>query len=86
MEALFPSCISLFFLIIKMLLIKIYNIKNNKQKKIDETHQKIFDDFKSSFMNIHHREPLQNEIMDNLLGQIDNETLLKLTEKDGHIV
>ena len=67
-------------------IIKIYNIKNNKQKKIDETHQKIFDDFKSSFMNIHHREPLQNEIMDNLLEQIDNETLLKLTEKDGHIV
>jgi hypothetical protein len=59
-------------------LIKFHKIKHNKQKKNDKDNHKIISDFKSSFYELHNRDPLYTEIMDNLSNQIPSTTLMKL--------
>jgi hypothetical protein len=59
-------------------LIKFHKIKHNKQKKNDKDNHKIISDFKSSFYELHNRDPLHTEIMDNLSNQIPSTTLMKL--------
>lgn len=59
----------------------IHLIELNKTKKINEKNEKnenIFNNFKTTFFELHNREPLSNEIMDNLNDKLDEETLKKL--------
>ena len=62
-------------------LIRLHRIKQNSQKKTNKDNEKIINDFKTTFFNLHNREPLQNEIIDNLSPQIDMTTLVELLEK-----
>lgn len=62
-------------------LIRLHKIKQNSQKKTNRDNEKIIDDFKTTFFNLHNREPLQNEIIDNLSPQIEMSTLVKILEK-----
>lgn len=50
---------------------KLQLAKQNKIKKINQQNNKIIKDFIDSFMNLHNREPLETEIIDNLKGKID---------------
>jgi len=61
-------------------LMKFRKLKNSKEKKTEKDYEKMVEDFKATFYNLHNREPLQNEIMDNL-SQIDSTVLLKIIEK-----
>jgi hypothetical protein len=51
---------------------KIQLAKHNKIKKITEQNNKIIKDFIDSFINLHNREPLETEIIDNLKEKIDH--------------
>ena len=62
-------------------LIRLHKIKQNSQKKTNRDNEKIIDDFKTTFFNLHNREPLQNEIIDNLSPQIEMSTLVRIMEK-----
>jgi len=62
-------------------IIKAENIKLNYKKKIDETNINLLKDFKKTFNDLHHREPLDSEIIDNLNDKIDVSILIKLIEE-----
>lgn len=55
--------------------------KQNLLKKIDEENEKIVDHFMILFKNMNHREPLYNEIIENLRDKIDQNILEKIVEK-----
>jgi len=55
---------------------KIYKMKKVQQKKSEKDYEKILTDFKSTFFNMHNREPTYTEIIDNL-PQIDEEIVSK---------
>ena len=55
---------------------KIYKMKKVQQKKTEKDYEKILADFKSTFFNLHNREPTYTEIIDNL-PQIDEEIVAK---------
>jgi hypothetical protein len=62
-------------------LIRLHKIKQNSQKKTNKDNEKIINDFKTTFFNLHNRDPLYNEIIDNLSPQIEMTTLMELLEK-----
>lgn len=55
--------------------------KQNLLKKIDEENEKIVDHFMILFKNMNHREPLYNEIIENLRDKIEPNVLEKIVEK-----
>jgi hypothetical protein len=55
-------------------------IKNLKKRKLNEKNINILNDFKKIFFNLHHREPLENEIIDNLSDKIDINILKKIID------
>jgi hypothetical protein len=60
----------------------IHLIELNKKKKINEQNETTFNNFKNTFFDLHNRDPLENEIIDNLNDKIDEETLQKLIKKN----
>jgi hypothetical protein len=56
-------------------------IRENKQKKTDEINIKIVTEFIKFFKNINNRDPLENEIIDNLQNDIEISILKKNIEK-----
>jgi len=59
---------------------KLQLAKQNKIKKINQQNNKIIKDFIDSFMNLHNREPLETEIIDNLKEKIDIVKIKKILE------
>ena len=55
-------------------------IELNKKKKILEKHEKIITDFQESFVKLHDRKPLENEVIDNLKDKIPEPIIIKLLE------
>lgn len=55
-------------------------IELNNKKKILERHEKIISNFQESFINLHDRKPLENEIIDNLKDKIPEQIIIKLIE------
>ena len=58
------------------------NIKEMKEKMIKESNQKMVKEFKISFFNLNYREPMENEIVDNLKDKINVEVLKEILEKN----
>jgi len=61
-------------------------IEINKKKKVLETHEKQVISFKNLFFQLHNRNALSTEIIDNLKDKIPENILGKLIEKTKHIV
>ena len=61
---------------------KLQMAKYNKIKKSSEQNNKIIKDFIDSFVNLHNREPLETEIIDNLKEKLDITIIHKFLEKD----
>jgi hypothetical protein len=61
-------------------IIKNKNIIEIKQQKIIETQNNLVLEFKKSFYSINNREPMQDEIIDNLKDKIELPTLKKIIE------
>ena len=59
---------------------KIQVAKHNKLKKKTEQNNKIIKDFIDSFVNLHNRDPLETEIIDNLKEKIDISLIKKILE------
>jgi hypothetical protein len=59
---------------------KIQVAKHNKLKKKNEQNNKIIKDFIDSFINLHNRDPLETEIIDNLKEKIDTRLIKKFLE------
>jgi hypothetical protein len=59
---------------------QIKQMRNLKKKKINERNIFMVNDFKKVFFNLNQREPLDQEIIDNLGDKIDINTLNKLIE------
>lgn len=55
--------------------------KENILKKIDDENEKAVNHFISAFKNMNHREPLYNEIMENLMDKISKDILEKIVDK-----
>jgi hypothetical protein len=51
--------------------LKIQISKHNRKKKIVEQNKRIIKEFIDSFINLHNREPVETEIIDNLKEKID---------------
>ena len=62
-------------------LLKTQNLKENKQKRINEHHHNAVSEFKTMFFNINNREPMQSEIIDNLKDKIELSILKKIIEE-----
>lgn len=62
-------------------LLKTQNLKENKQKRINEHHHNAVSEFKTLFFNINNREPMQSEIVDNLKDKIELSILKKIIEE-----
>jgi len=60
---------------------QLHLIELNKKKKINEHNETTFNNFKNTFFELHHRDPYENEIIENLNDKIDEETLQKLIKK-----
>lgn len=58
-------------------------IKENIIKKIDETNEQTVLDFKKIFYGLNNREPLENEIIDNLKDKIELSKLTKIIQKQS---
>ncbi len=58
-------------------------IKENIIKKIDETNEQTVTDFKKIFYGLNNREPLENEIIDNLKDKIELSKLTKIIQKQS---
>lgn len=56
-------------------------IKENIIKKIDETNEQAVADFKKIFHDLNNRDPLENEIIDNLKDKIELSKLTKIIQK-----
>jgi hypothetical protein len=63
---------------------KLQLAKQTKIKKVNEQNNKIIKDFINSFVNLHNREPLETEIIDNLKEKIDI-TIIKKNLENGRI-
>ncbi len=53
----------------------------NKKRKIEQEQNKLVIDFKDTYYNLNHREPLESEIIDNLKDKIDIVILKKIIDK-----
>ena len=58
-------------------------IRNIKRRKLNEKNTNVVVDFKKIFFNLHQREPLDQEIIDNLSDKIDIVTLKKIIEESN---
>jgi len=58
-------------------------IKENIIKKIDETNEQTVTDFKKIFYGLNNRDPLENEIIDNLKDKIELSKLTKIIQKQS---
>lgn len=61
-------------------LLRTQNVKENKEKKLAENQSHIVLEFKKMFNNLHNRDPMQSEIIDNLKDKIELSTLKKIIE------
>lgn len=61
--------------------IKLQFLKEANHKKIVETQNNMVSDFKKLFYNLHNREPMRSEIIDNLKDRIDVNVLKKIIEE-----
>jgi hypothetical protein len=61
-------------------------LESNKKKKMLEINEKLVINFKNTFFQLHNRNPLPNEIIDNLKDKIPENILLNLIEKTKDIV
>jgi hypothetical protein len=59
---------------------QIKQIRNLKKRKINEKNIVTVNDFKKLFFNLNQREPLDQEIIDNLSDKIDLNTLNRIIE------
>ena len=66
--------------------LKIQLAKHNKLKKITEQNNVIIKDFINSFVNLHNREPLETEIIDNLKDKIDQTIIKKILENNKSLI
>lgn len=64
-------------------LMKLRKIKHNREKKNNKDNEKIIEEFKTTFYNLHNRTPTHNEIIDNLSSQIELAILTSILEKDA---
>ena len=55
-------------------------IELTKKKKLLEKHEKIISNFQDSFITLHDRKPLDNEIIDNLKDKIPEQIIIKLID------
>jgi hypothetical protein len=62
-------------------LLKTQNLKDNKEKKLAETQNNLVLEFKKMFNNLHNREPMNSEIIDNLKDKIELSSLKKIIEE-----
>jgi hypothetical protein len=60
---------------------KTKSLMENQQKKVTETQNIIVSDFKKMFHNLHNRDPLNTEIIDNLKDQIELSILKKIIDE-----
>jgi hypothetical protein len=58
-------------------------IKENIIKKIDETNEQTVTDFKKIFYGLNNRDPLENEIIDNLKDKIELSKLTRIIQKQS---
>lgn len=61
--------------------LKMRLINDDSLKKIEEENMRIINDFIQLFKNLNHREPLDNEIVDNLKDKIDIYTIKHILKK-----
>jgi len=61
-------------------LLRTQNVKENKEKKLSENQNHLVLEFKKMFNNLHNRDPMQSEIIDNLKDKIELSTLKKIIE------
>lgn len=62
-------------------IIKVQNIKESKQKRVNEVQHNAVLEFKNMFFNINNREPMHSEIIDNLKDKIELSILKKILEE-----
>ena len=62
-------------------LLKTQNIKESKQKRVNEVQHNAVLEFKNMFFNINNREPMHSEIIDNLKDKIELSILKKIIEE-----
>jgi hypothetical protein len=60
--------------------IKIQLTKQNKIRKLKEKNNKIIKEFIQSFINLNNRDPMENEIIDNLKDKLDTNIIKKILE------
>jgi hypothetical protein len=60
-------------------------INDDNLKKIEEENMKVVNDFTILFKNLHHRDPLENEIVDNLKDKIDIYTIKHILKKKARL-
>jgi hypothetical protein len=59
-------------------------MNHNKIKKQNEINKKIVYDFIHLFINLNNREPMENEIIDNLKDKLDSEIITKILDENRH--
>ena len=59
--------------------------KENRQKRLIESHNKIVKEFKTNFYDLNNREPMDNEIIDNLNERIDASILQKIIDEQKQV-
>jgi len=64
---------------------KIQLIKQNKLKKQNESNKKLVSDFILLFTDLHNREPMESEILDNLKEKISIETIQQIIDKNKNL-
>lgn len=64
---------------------KLQLIKQNKIKKQNELNKKIVTDFIQLFTNLHNREPMESEILDNLKDKMSIETIKKIIDENKNL-
>ena len=57
-------------------------IKDTKEKRILEMNKKSVNDFIEVFTNLNNREPMENEILDNLKDKIDIIIIKKILDEN----
>ena len=56
-------------------------VRNLKRRKLNEKNISLVSEFKKIFLNLHQREPLDQEIIDNLSDKIDIVSLKKISDE-----
>ena len=61
---------------------KIQIFKESKERKLLDMNKKSVNDFSEVFRNLNNREPMENEILDNLKDKIDIVTIKKILDEN----